>query len=247
MRRRLLFVTLLATATAYVAGCGGGESRAPAGTTHTSTAPPQAATPQPVDGSDVTFRASDGKSVKGVLTSAGRHAPAVILVHEVNGGADQWDQFVPYLHEAGFTTLAYDGRGGLDEVDLAREVVGAISFLRKRPEADPKRIQVVGASIGASAGLMSIATHGRRSLAGAVALSPADSPAFIELQAKDRYSPHDVLFVSDTREAGNLQNLIPGAVRSKKLESGDPGHGVALLQHPEVRNAVLAWLKQHAA
>lgn len=247
MRRPLLFVTLLATVAACAAGCGGGESRRPSGTTHTSTAPAQAAAPEPVDGSDVSFRASDGKTVKGVLTSAGRRAPAVILVHEVNGGADQWDQFVPYLHEAGFTTLAYDGRGGLDEVDLAREVAGAISFLGKRPEADPKRIQVVGASIGASTAVMSIATNGRRSLAGAVALSPADSPSFIELQAKDRYAPHDVLFVSDTREAGNLQNLVPGAVRSKKLESDDPGHGVALLQHAEVRDAVVAWLKQHAA
>ncbi|MFL5826733.1 MAG: alpha/beta hydrolase family protein [Thermoleophilaceae bacterium] len=244
MRRPLVFLTLLATAVC-AAGCGGGHSAAPSGTTNTSTAR-EAAAPRPVGGSDVSFRASDGKSVNGVLTSAGSRAPAVILVHEVNGGADQWDPFVPYLHDAGFTTLAYDGRGGLDEVDLAREVAGAISFLRKRPEADPKRIQVVGASIGASAAVMSIATKGQRSLAGAVALSPADSPSFIELQAKDRYSPHDVLFVSDTNEAGNLENLAPGAVRSKKLESGDPGHGVALLQHADVRDAVLAWLKQHA-
>jgi cephalosporin-C deacetylase-like acetyl esterase len=246
MRRPLLVLALLAAAASCAAGCGGGDSRPPSGTTHTSTAP-EAAAPQPVHGSDVSFRASDGKSVKGVLTSAGSHAPAVILVHEVNGGADQWDQFVPYLHEAGFTTLAYDGRGGLDEVDLAREVAGAIRFLRKRPEADPKRIQVVGASIGASTAVMSIATNGKRSLASAVALSPADSPSFIELQAKDRYAPHDVLFVSDANEAGNLENLITGAVRSKKLESGDPGHGVVLLQQGRVRDAVLAWLKKHAA
>jgi hypothetical protein len=107
-----------ASLAAALGACGGDEPPAPA-TRSPAPAATQAATPAAPPARRVRFRASDGKPVKGVYRPAGAAAPAVVLVSGLVGGADQWDAFMPYLHDAGFATLAYDGRGGVDEAPTA--------------------------------------------------------------------------------------------------------------------------------
>jgi hypothetical protein len=68
------------------------------------------------------------------------------------------------LHAAGFATLAYEGRGGVDEAELAREVTGAIAFLRRRPDIERRRIGLAGA-IGAHTFVSGTAGHGVELLA----------------------------------------------------------------------------------
>jgi dipeptidyl aminopeptidase/acylaminoacyl peptidase len=231
-------------------GCGssGDESdrsttAAPPSGNRTAVARPEPPPPPPVEGDPVRFRASDGRRVTGTFTPAGRRAPAVILLHQVDGGQEQWDPFVPYLHRAGFATLAYDGRGGLDEQQLAREVVGALRFLRGRRDVDPRRLALVGASIGASTTAYAMATAPGRQLRAAVALSPPDSPIVFALQDRDRWHPHDVLYISDRHESSSVDNAFPGSIRSERRIASVPGHGVALLPDAGVRAAILAWLR----
>jgi len=193
----------------------------------------------------VRFPASDGRTVDGIFRPAGTGAPAVILVNGLVGGPAQWDAFVPYLHDAGFATLAYDGRGGVDVAALAEEVGGAVAFLRGRSDVDPRRLGIVGASVGGSTALLAVAGPERRRLRAAVALSPRAARALGALKAERRYHPRNVLFVSDQREQTTVEPLTRGAIGSRSVVSEMTGHGVALLGSEAYRGVVLEWLEQH--
>jgi dienelactone hydrolase len=239
-------VAAFACAAVAVAGCGGSgdDDRAAA---PTATATPSA-TPPPVPSRAVSFRASDGRRVAGKFapagrTPAGRNAPAVVLLHEIRGGMDQFDAFLPVLHEAGFATLAYTSRAELSETDRLPDLAGAIRWLRAQPGVDRNRIGLIGASIGASTATVAIADSERRRVRAAVALSPPDTPDVFALQDDGRYRPHDVLFVSDKGEASSVENARPGAMRSRAMVAPGAGHGVELLPLPAVRSAVLGWLR----
>jgi pimeloyl-ACP methyl ester carboxylesterase len=238
------FLLVLSVLTALLlAGCGDGDEQvtstpAPAHAPSSAAPQPAAATPK---GERVSFKAADGQPVTGaILRSAGRRSPALVLLHMRDGGADQWDFFQAPLRKAGFTTLAYDGRGGLDETELLKEVQGAVRFLRAR---GTKSIGVLGASIGATTALLASSTLGPGRLGAAVALSPADSPAIIELQSGGRYHPQSALMLSDSREKTSVDNLFSGARRSRRAVAEISGHGTALLSDPRVRTQVIDWLR----
>jgi hypothetical protein len=230
--RRAVVVAFAALA---VAGCGGDDVK-PA---------PREQAPAPPRAETVRFKASDGRAVSARYTpAAGDRAPAVVLLHEIRGGPDQWDTLVPDLHEAGFATLAYESRASVMERNRVRDVLGAVRWLRRRPDVDRGRLALVGASIGASTTVFAMASGTRRTVDAAVALSPPDSPDIWALQDHGRYHPHDVLMVSDEREATAVDGMMDGAVRSQALRSARPGHGVALLAEPRIRAALVAWLRE---
>jgi dienelactone hydrolase len=193
----------------------------------------------------VRFEAADGKPVTAKYTVAGKHAPAVVLLHEIRGGPDQWAPLVPYLHAAGFSTLAYQSRMSEFERERLPDALAAVRWLRERRDVDPRRLALVGASIGASTAVFAMATGARRTVDAAVALSPPDSSDIWALQDDHRYRPHDLLLVSDKRESASAEGMLDGAVGSKAIRSDRPGHGVALLAEPGVRDALLAWLDEH--
>jgi dipeptidyl aminopeptidase/acylaminoacyl peptidase len=224
--------------------CGGGdEPPAPATRSPTPSVTRTAAPAPPAR--RVRFRASDGKPVRGAYRPAGAAAAAVVLVNGLVGGAEQWDAFAPYLHDAGFATLAYDGRGGVDEAELVREVGGAVAFLGRRRDVDARRLGIVGSSVGASTAVLAMTGPDRRRLRAAVALSPPAAPVFDTLMEKHRYHPRNVLFVSDHRERSSVESLTRGAIGSRTAVSEMIGHGVALLEAETNRRVVLDWLERH--
>jgi hypothetical protein len=224
-------------AAAMLAACG--DQTPDRGAEATATPAPPEAPPA----TNVHFRASDGKRVAAQFTSAGDDAPAVVLLHEIHGGPDQWDGLVPYLHAAGFATLAYASRPSTQERDRIRDLLGAVDWLRRRPDVDRRRLALVGASIGASTTVYAMASGTRRTVAAAVALSPPDSADIWRLQDSHRYRPHDLLMVSDDRESASVDGMMEGAIRSRAMRSRHTGHGVVLLGEPGVRDALLEWLK----
>jgi hypothetical protein len=243
--RRTWIVGVLALA--LVSGCGDDDSQPRAA--ESTPAPTATATPEPVGdppaappARTVRFEATDGEPVRGQYTAAGRDAPAVVLLHEIRGGPDQWAPLVPFLHEAGFATLAYQSRASPMESERLPDAIGALRWLRARPDVDAKRIALVGASIGASTAVLAMATDARRAADAAVALSPPDSSDIWALQDDDRYRPHDLLLIADEGESASAEGMLDGAVRSEFVQSAGPGHGVALLPERGVHDALLAWL-----
>jgi len=245
MTGRMVRAAALMAALAFAA-CGGDEEQPRAAATPTATptpTPTATATPPPPAPKPrkVRFKATDGARVDGQYVAAGRAAPAVVLLHEIRGGPDQWDPLIPYLHDRGFATLAYKSRPSPLEKERAPDALGAIRWLRERHD----HIGLVGASIGASTTVYLMATGAKRTADAAVALSPPDSADIWALQDEDRYAPHDVLFVSDDMEASSIDDgMIDGAVRSRAMRSEEPGHGVALLPEQGVRDALLDWLDE---
>jgi dipeptidyl aminopeptidase/acylaminoacyl peptidase len=227
-----------------VGACGGGEPPAPATPSPAPTAA-HAATPAAPPALRVRFRATDGKPVEGIFRPAGAAAPAVVFVNGLVGGTGQWDAFAPFLHDAGFATLAFDGRGGVDEAELVREVAAAVAFLRRRRDVDARRLGILGSSVGASTAVLAMTGPERRRLRAAVALSPRTARAFAALMETDRYHPRNVLFVSDQRERSSVEALTRGAIGSRTAVSETTGHGVALLEAETNRRAVLDWLERH--
>jgi hypothetical protein len=243
MRRR---AAIAAASLALAMGaCGGGDEPSAPATRSPAPSATRAATPGEPPARRVRFRASDGKPVKGVYRPAGAAAPAVVLVNGLVGGADQWDAFVPHLYEAGFATLAYDGRGGVDAAELVKEVGGAVAFLRRRRDVDARRLGIVGSSVGASTAVLAMTGPDRRPLRAAVALSPLAARALDTLMEEHRYHPRNVLFVSDHREKSSVEPLTRGAIGSGTAVSEMIGHGVALLKTETNRRVVLDWLERH--
>jgi len=250
------WAAVLGAVMVMLAGCGGDDEPAAVGTPTASASPTATtqATPEAPPAPDapparrVVLTAADGERAAAQFTPAGRRAPAVVLLHEIRGGPDQWDGLVPYLHEAGFATLAYKSRSSPMEAERMPDLVAALDWLRSRPrQVDPERIGLVGSSIGGSTTVLAMATDERPVADAAVALSPPDSSDIWALQDDGRYRPHDVLFLADDREVASAEDMMDGAVRSEVVTTAVRGHGVVLLAEPEIRDAVVDWLRERVS
>ena len=105
---------------------------------------------------DVAFRASDGLRIKGWYRPS-ENGAAVVLVH--GGGSDRTGSVshAKMLARHGYGVLVYDARGrGESEGgpngygwDWAKDVDGALGFLKARDDVEPDRIGAFGLSTGA--------------------------------------------------------------------------------------------------
>lgn len=105
---------------------------------------------------DVSFRASDGLDIAGWYRPS-ENGAAVVLVH--GGGSDRTGSaaHAKMLARHGYGVLLYDarGRGESDGTpnnygwDWAKDVAGALAFLKRRDDVDPDRIGALGLSTGA--------------------------------------------------------------------------------------------------
>src|SRR5215217_3860673 len=102
-----------------------------------------------------------GRRVEGMFAPARRRdAPAVVLMHEIRGGPDQWVPLLEDLREAGFAALAYSSRPSIVESERLPDAIGALRWLRGRRGVDGRRLGLVGASIGASTAVLAMAGEG---------------------------------------------------------------------------------------
>jgi Serine aminopeptidase, S33 len=246
--RILAFLVLLAAAP----GCG---DDAPEGTERaqaTATAVPEepAARRGPV-GTRVRVRAEDGKALRARLAVASRRAPAVIVFHTSDNARAAFDGLAAELHEDGYTVLALDARytfhslrevtDAKDERGLARDVLGALAFLRRSDDVRPDRVGIVAQSMGAAGAALALART-PEAVDAAVALSPPDSTHVLDLQLEDDYAPRGILFVADAAELQNAQNLAEGAADSEVWQTPVDGHGYELLPDRKVRERLHGWL-----
>ena len=116
---------------------------------------------------DVTFpSAQDRTPICGWYLPAGvSSAPSVILCHGVWTGRRECLPLALRFQRAGFNVLTFDFRAhgtsggrftslGLHETN---DVLGAVHFLKSRPEVDSTRIGVIGFSMGAAASILAAA------------------------------------------------------------------------------------------
>jgi uncharacterized protein len=127
-------------------------------------------TDEPPEGTaeEVTFP-SEGDNVRicGWFLPSGldEPAPSVVLCHGVWTGRRECLPLALRFHAAGYNVLCFDFRAhGMSEGRFTsvghhetNDVLGAVHYLRTRPEVDPARIGVMGFSMGAAATIQAAA------------------------------------------------------------------------------------------
>lgn len=118
---------------------------------------------------EVGIPTANGRELFGWFLPAARAgaAPAVALLHGWNANAETLLPLARPLHQAGFALLLFDARcHGRSDADsfasmprFAEDLEHALDWLRRQPEADPRRLAVVGHSVGAAAALL-VASRG---------------------------------------------------------------------------------------
>jgi fermentation-respiration switch protein FrsA (DUF1100 family) len=111
--------------------------------------------------------AEDNMRISGWFFGASdsRRGPAVVLCHGIWTGRRECLPLALRFRAAGYNVLCFDFRahGGSDGRFISvghhetNDVIGAVQYLKQRPEVDPARIGVIGFSMGAAATIQAAA------------------------------------------------------------------------------------------
>ena len=121
-------------------------------------------------GRPVAIPTVNDKILRGWLLPASvPEAPALVVMHGWGGNAEMMLPVVAPLREAGFAMLLVDARcHGLSDEDsfaslprFAEDIEASLAWLAQQPEADPRRLGVLGHSVGAGAALLVASRSGR--------------------------------------------------------------------------------------
>jgi len=131
--------------------------------------------------------------------------PGAVLCHGMASGHLTMRPSAQRLVRRGIATLTFDFRGhgqseGLLDGDLAEDVIAATKLLRNHNKVDPKRIAIVGHSIGAVAAIQAAATS--ENIQALVCLS---SPAEIDSHFTTLWAH----FTTKAKQSGNPIIVFP--------------------------------------
>jgi len=201
---------------------------------------------------EVHFRAADGTKLAGLRF--GKSQTAVVLAHELGGGACQWMPYARRLAAKGYLTLAFDFRGygssqtrtGSAKWRLPMDVNAAAREARK---LGAKHVILVGASMGGTA-VVTAAPNVQPPVNAVVSLS---GPAEFGRMMADAAAPKltmPVLYM-----VGSLdQDFVPDAhtlydataSQDKTLQVRETAdHGVLLLGNAATRTIFEQFLAAH--
>ena len=218
--------------------------------------PVDSCVPKALRGGAVSFRATDGVRVSGLLMGSG--AKGIVLAHELNANLCNWLPFAQTLARSGYRVLAIDSRNaGVSQHDVVyprlghfeRDLLGAERELRRR---GAERLAFAGASAGATAA-MAAAPSGGRALAAVVVLSGVTKYLAMDAEAAAKRVTAPSFFAvgaNDSRFVPEVQKLYDvSAATQKQLEivDGSFAHGTELLAGAEgapMRTKLLAFLAE---
>ena len=216
--------------------------------------------PQPVSRT-VRIATEDGATLEGeewLPSEDARPAASILLIHSFGNTRKTWGTLPETLAGAGYRVLAIDlrGHGGSSPVsgdperlmmdpNLApKDLSAGLGWLRAAPGADPSRLAVIGASIGAN---LACVASGRGLLRTAVALSPHRDRVHL-LAGGQPLHLQSILFIAASGDPGR-----EASARRLSLETRPPKevhiypgseHGEAILAaHPESVERILDWLR----
>jgi pimeloyl-ACP methyl ester carboxylesterase len=207
----------------------------------------------------VAIQAADGVALAATFypanAEAGRRSGAALLIHQVGQSKESWESLATFVQECShYALLAVDLRGhgasggSQDWSQMPQDVIAAWEALIQRPDVDPDRTAIVGASIGANLALVVAANEPR--IKGVVLLSPG--LVYHGIKTADPmnvYGKRLVLIVAAREDsysadaAGKLNDLATGE-RRLQMYTGN-AHGVDLLTaQTELRWLIVEWLEK---
>lgn len=207
-------------------------------------------------------------SIKYYIPESREKLPAVILLHMLGKDKSSWDRFIPLLVKAGYAVFNVDLRGhgrsvkmqtgkeiffmNMNETDwkkLPDDVIDVVNFVRQSKYVISSQIGIVGASIGANAGIIDGSEYPDK-IKTVVALSPGMDyhglqifkpaqnikiPVLIAVSEEDVYS----------YESANQLNTVVNSEHNLLIYNGNQ-HGTNLLNQSEkLENEAVNWLNEH--
>jgi pimeloyl-ACP methyl ester carboxylesterase len=260
---------------ALAAACGRSAKAAPTPTLApvniiAATATPAAGTPtgavataiRPTPGAQVsvTVTAGDGAQLAAafyppvvVTPVAGQKAPGVLLLSMYGGSHADWDAFARQLQAQGMAALALDYRGSggspgpADWNKSVDDTRAAWEALLARPEVDPQRAAIIGASIGANLALIVGANNSN--VATVVALSPGtDFQGLQPTGLLSNFGQRPVYLIAsadDPYSYTSAQQMAPLLPAGEAFYYQTAGHGTAMFGDPDLATRLLGWLSVH--
>ncbi len=209
------------------------------------------ATPHPPGGSGETFQfqsTADGQTMKGHLyANAGPKRKVVILAHGDSEDQAAWTAFAQELQARGIAAVTFDFRGygetggTKDPSKLGADLDVAVRYLKSQ---DWPLVYIAGSDIGGTAALKVAATA---ELAGVATISSLPSAAGLDATADIAQIAEPKLFLAGGQDlAANTAVITMGnAAKDPKTTvaiQGASAHGIALLQDPVAKQAVLTFI-----
>ena len=252
-RRLGAAVAFLLLAAIPLAACGsdddGGDQAADdqaadesAATTSTTAATTTTSAPD-VPTEDVTFNTADGVGLTGRIYGNG--TTAIVASHMANRSKADYASSGPRLAAAGFTVLAYDGRGDGassqgDPAQRVQDPIAAIDLVRSRGAT---KVFLLGASRG---GALSLTAAMQTPVDGVITLSappPAAGPesvAAVTVPSLYVNSEND-----DFAESTQAMYDVANEPRELQMYPGG-GHGVALFAtHSDLIDRIATFIREH--
>lgn len=205
---------------------------------------------QPVD-----IVTADGVTLAGTFYAPAKpNSPALIMLHMLDRQRGDWDTLARTVQAAGYGVLTIDLRGhgasGGDRewLKMVDDTADAYAWLANRPEIDPARIGVVGASVGANLALNFAA---REPAVKTVILLSAglNFRGLAAEPAMKAYGARPVMLAASAQDRAaaavmdRLQKLAQG--RQSVLLLQNQGHGTNMLGRENgLEEAILKWLQE---
>lgn len=208
-------------------------------------------------GTDVTFKAADGWQIHGVWSPAAGAKRAVVLLHQREGSAADWQPLLSRLRAAGISALAIDQRGAGKSLgaqnggdapwDTTPDIAGAVAWLRAQG-VDAKHAGLGGASYGANNALIYAAAHPE--VPAVVLLSPGkDYHGLQALPAAQTYAGPVLILAAkgDGITQGGPQAIATALPHGAELHLLDgQAHGTELFgAHPQTLDTIADFFKAH--
>ena len=204
---------------------------------------------------EVTIMASDGLPM-GAEFFPGRGSgprPSLLFLHMNGSDRRSWDELSLQLSFEGYNALVIDLRGhgetggDVDWEQAQDDVRRAYEYLLQRPEVDPNRTAIVGASIGANLALVTAAAESQ--VRAVVALSPGlDYSGIKTEQAMSEIRGRPVLLIAstdDTYAADSAVALDAAGSPTELVTLTNTGHGTEMFSGaPDLLFFVAVWLSQ---
>ena len=223
------------------------------------------------DETPVTFSASDGVKISGVLhynkNKIDDKEPLILLIHQYKSNKEQWQKsFIDSLISFGYKVLTYDirnhGESGKSKRDIAEvltnpdeapsDLKGIFEWIWSNKGIDTSKIAVIGTSVGASLGLYAKYNFKIKSvigISGGMHTFEHLTGNYEAAMHKPVLSINNVMFIcgkGDNNYADEEKRIMDMFISEpKKLVIFDSDkHGKYLIEEfPEINSVMFDWLK----
>lgn len=225
-------------------------------------------------GRKITFKTADGILIKGLYKPPKNYRnETFVFLHGLGSNQEEWQDFIRRLVKYGYGFLSYDARGHGESIKtedgktityerfkmnapdshwnkMIDDLGKAVEYLQNKRRIPLKRINIMGASLGANIALNYASSNDK--ISKTILLSPGISYAGINTTDHiAKFDKRPILLVASPDDTYSYQSchLLYKHIKSNKKAkffSASKGHGVIML-NKRLRVKLINWLIKNKA